>query len=204
MILPRLKKTVFNYNNYCCACTVLFLTPGCVLVRINLTLLLFIYPLSFGMNYYIQKSSGFLLTFIGFEHTGWLVMHSSYTNRKGIGKLLATHDKYTVSYSTIKESQPCTFCVLHNFPAILLPSMVFCAYCMYSLTDKQPENPCRQWVRLAHCRTYILQFIEARMNLITMYFCGFSTHSTSLTTESEWCRPHVYTQLRTDSACVEL
>ena len=64
------------------------------------------YPLSFGMNYYIQKNSGFLLTFIGLEHTVWLVMHSSYKNRRGIGKLLATHDKYTVSYSTIKESHP--------------------------------------------------------------------------------------------------
>ena len=73
-----LKGLYLITYNYCCAGTVLFLTLGCVLVRINTTLLLFMYPLSFGMNYCIQ-SSGFLLTFIGFEHTAWLVMHSSYT-----------------------------------------------------------------------------------------------------------------------------
>ena len=100
-----LKGLYLITYNYCCAGIVLFLTPGCVLIRINTTLLLFIYPLCFGMNYCIQNS-GFLLTFIGFEHTAWLVMHSSYKNKRGIGKLLATHDKYTVSYSTIKESHP--------------------------------------------------------------------------------------------------
>ena len=115
---------LITYNNYCCACTVLFLTPGCVLIRINTTLLLFIYPLCFGMNYCIQ-SSGFLLTFIGLEHSAWLVMHSSYTNRKGIGKLLATHDKYTVSYSTIKESQPPSVFLSSQHPSYTPPKHLF-------------------------------------------------------------------------------
>ena len=124
-----LKGLYLITYNYCCAGTVLFLTLGCVLVRNNITLLLFMYPLCFGMNYYIQ-SSGFLLTFIGFEHTAWLVMHSSSKNRRGIGKLLATHDKYTVSYSTIKESQPpCVLIFTTSSPCtvnqLLLPSVSF-------------------------------------------------------------------------------
>ena len=45
--------------------------------------------------------SGFLLTSIVSEHT---VMHSSYINRKGVENV-ATHDKYTICYSTLKESQ---------------------------------------------------------------------------------------------------
>ena len=105
-----LKGLYLITYNYCCAGTVLFLTLGCVLIRNNTTLLLFIYPLCFGMNYYIQ-SSGFLLTFIGFEHTAWLVVHSSYTNRRGIGKSLATHDKYNCQLFNYQRISA-TFCVL--------------------------------------------------------------------------------------------
>ena len=45
-----LKGLYLIIYNYCCACTVLFLTLGCILVRINTTLLLFMYPLFFSMN----------------------------------------------------------------------------------------------------------------------------------------------------------
>ena len=113
-----LKGLYLITYNYCCACTLLFLTLGCILVRINTTLLLFMYPLSFGMNYYRQKNSGFLLTFFGFEHTVWLVMHSSYTNRRGIGKLLATDDKYTVAIQLSKNLSHLVF-LSSQLPALV-------------------------------------------------------------------------------------
>ena len=40
-------------------------------------------------------------------------------NRRGIGKSLATHDKYTVSYSTIKESQPPSVFLSSQLPALV-------------------------------------------------------------------------------------
>ena len=45
-----LKGLYLITYNYYCACTLLFLTLGCILVRINTTLLLFMYPLFFSMN----------------------------------------------------------------------------------------------------------------------------------------------------------
>ena len=48
-----------------------------------------------------REKEGLLLTYIDSGHTAWFVVHSSYTKQRL--QKTATHDKYTVSYSTWKN-----------------------------------------------------------------------------------------------------
>ena len=53
LALIYLKRLYVIIYSYCCACTMLFFTSGYVLELAPL--LLFMYPMFFGINYYIQK-----------------------------------------------------------------------------------------------------------------------------------------------------
>ena len=62
-----------------------------------------------------------LLTCIA-ENTAWLILHSSYTNRRGVKNVLRLYDKYIVSYLSINESLlPSVFykCLSSQLPALV-------------------------------------------------------------------------------------